>query len=271
MTLNVCVFGNSHLAAVRDGFKRHEGRWPDLNLTFVGAHKNGLAETSCTDGILTPESEDAKFSFSRLAGLDQVDLRDTDAIVITGCGFALSRIAWLYRKARWAALPSVQSDPAPTKAWSLVSRPAFLAMATEKLTDELAGRFIRVLRQGTDVPIYLCSQPRTTTGILTVGKHSLDVLPFAINSGDAAALSDLYETAAERAGDALGVRYIAQNARTITDHVLTADPFTKGAIRLTMKGRYAQPKDDILHANATYGKVVLDQIAVAVRRDLAAR
>lgn len=267
MTLKVCIFGNSHLAAPRDAFGRHEGRWPQMDLTFVGAHKNGLAETSCDGGILTPLSEDAKNAFAKLANVETVDLRQTDAIVITGCGFALSRAAWLYRKARWADLPSVQSDPTPTSQWSLVSKPAFSAMLQAKLIEELAARFVRILRRDLQTPIYLCTQPRTTVAIHDVGKHSLDILPKAIENGDAAALERMYEANAYTVCEALGVTYVPQNPRTIKDHLLTAPPFTKGAIRLSKSGRYTQPKDDILHANATYGKVMLDQINASLKRD----
>lgn len=267
MTLNVVVFGNSHLAAVRDGYSRHDGRWPQLNLSFVGAHQNGLAETICENDVLTPVSDDAKQSFARLGGGAAVDLSSVDAIVVTGCGCALSRAAWLYRKARWADLPSVKANPAPTQNWSLVSKPAFSAMVQTKLVEELAGRFIRILRRGTDKPIYLCSQPRATTGVEKVGKHSLDILPKAIAAGDGAALAEMFEANAYTVCEALGVTYIPQNARTITRDLLTAPPFTKGAIRLSEKGRYAQPESDLIHANATYGKVVLDQVNAVLSRD----
>lgn len=267
MTLNVCVFGNSHLAAVKDGHTKFGDRWPELNCTFVGAHKAGLAETICENGILRPLSDGAKEDFARLANLEAVDLRKTDAIVIVGAGFAPMRSALLYHKARWADLPSVKANPDPSPDWFLVSKPAFSAMLQAKLVAEPATRFIQILRRDIDKPIFVVSQPRLTTRIMDIGQHRLDIVRSAVNAGDAAALSALYEANAYTLCDALGVTYLAQNPNTITQDLLTADPYTKGAIRLAKLGRFTQPKEDVLHANATYGKIVLDQVRAACVRE----
>lgn len=266
MTKHIHIFGNSHLAAVQDGYHKFAGRWPEFKATFIGAHKDGLAEVTSEGGILTPYSKDAIDDFERLAGVKQVDLRDSAAIVIVGAGFAPIRAAMIYHRARWAELSSVTSNPDPSPDWFLVSKPAFSAMLQSKLLEEAAGRLIRILKRDIDTPIFLVSQPRATTRIMEIGKHRLDIVRTAIKNGDGLALSDMYEANAGTISDALGVTYIAQNPRTISQDFLTAEAFSKGAIRLAKLGRFSQPKEDVLHANASYGKVVLDQIKSALIR-----
>lgn len=267
MTKQIHIFGNSHLAAVQDGYKQFAGRWPEFEATFIGAHKDGLAEVTCEDGILKPISAEAIDDFDRLAGLTEVDLRNTAAIVIIGAGFAPIRAAMIYHRALWAALPSVQANPDPSPEWALVSKPAFSAMLQAKLLEEAAGRLIRILKRDIDTPIFLVSQPRATTRIMDIGKHRLDIVRSVITAGDGAALSEMFEANAATLAEALGVTYIGQNPGTITQDFLTAEPFCKGAIRLAKLGRFSQPKEDVLHANAAYGKVVLDQIKSALIRE----
>lgn len=267
MTFKLHIFGNSHLAAIKDGFEHFHGRWPELDATFVGAHKDGLAEVACENGVLTPLSDNAIEDFERLAGLSSVDLSSTDAIVIVGAGFAPVRAAMLYHRARWAELPSVQVNPAPSPDWVLVSKPAFSAMLQAKLMDEVAGRLIRIIKRDLDVPIFLVSQPRTTTRIMDITKHRLDIVRKAVLAGDSAALSAVYETNAQAAAATLDVTYIPQMPQTITQDMLTAEPYSKGAIRLAKLGRFSQPKEDVLHANAAYGKIVFDQIKSALIRE----
>ena len=267
MTKQIHIFGNSHLAAVQDGHKQFAGRWPEFEPVFIGAHKDGLAEVACEGGILKPISADAIEDFDRLAGVSEVDLRDSAAIVIIGAGFGPVRAATIYHRARWAALPSVQANPDPSPEWFLVSKPAFSAMLQAKLLEEAAGRLIRILKRDIDVPIFLVSQPRATTRILDLTKHRLDIVRTAVLGGDGPALSDMYEANAVTLCAALGVSYVGQNPGTITQDFLTAEPFSKGAIRLAKLGRFSQPKEDVLHANAAYGKVVLDQVKSALVRE----
>jgi len=265
MTKRVLLLGNSHLAALRDALTRFDNLWPGMNVTCVGAHNDTLLETRCADGVLTPVSDAAKDAFKTFGGVDTIDLNSYAAIVIVGCQFACSRASYLYRRARWAALPSLAAMTKPPNcAWALVSEPAFNAMLYEMLSDVLGGKLLRHLRDGTDTPIYLASQPRTATGILDIEEHALTILNDAIAAGDAAAISTVFDRTAQLMCKDHGATFLRQPRQTIQSHVLTKPAFTKGAVRLSKNGRFQQPPTDILHANASYGATVLDQIAEAI-------
>jgi len=265
MTKRVLCLGNSHLAAVRDALTRFDNLWPGLDVTCVGAHGDALLETSCKDGILTPLSDQAIDNFQTLGGMGAIDLDKFDAIVVVGCQIACSRASYLYRRSRWVALPSVTAcDDIAAQPWTLVSEAAFAAMLYDVLSNALGGKLIAHLRQGTDRPIYLANQPRTSTKITDIEKHALTILNDIRRDGDARDISAMFERVTRLLCKDHKATLLAQPRNTIQDHVLTRPAFTKGAVRLSRKGRYPQPPEDILHANASYGALVLDQIAKAL-------
>lgn len=262
MTLRVCLFGNSHLAALRQAWTDGRERWPGLDLTMIGAHKGLLLQTEITGGVLRPATDAARDAFARFGGLAEVDLRSFDAIGIVGCQVAAARAAFLHKEARWVGLPSVAACPnLATMEPRLISRRAYVAMLKATLSETLGGQFATHLRAGTDRPICLLSQPRTHESILSGKRVEMRALLNSIEIGDGAALSDLFDTTARGLFEAIGVDYLPQPAETVSHHLLTARAYTEGAERLAAAGNAPQPKTDILHANAAYGALALDGLA----------
>lgn len=261
MTLRVCFFGNSHIAALRDAFVTHKGRWPGLEAGFVGAHKDLLLKTVHRQGRLVPAGMATAEAFRTLAGIEDVDLAAWDAFVVTGCLVSVTTAANTYRDCRWVGLPSVEAHPdLASAAERLLSRAAALASVEAGMATRLGPRFAAHLRAMTDRPILLTSQPRVSAEIKLRRRAVTRAHHTALANGDASGLSALFEDAAVRAVAAAGARFVPQPDITIEDHVLTALPYMEGARRLTARGKAPQPKDDIMHANAAYGALVLDQV-----------
>lgn len=261
--MKLLFLGNSHIAALRDAYGQFAGDWPGVEMQFVGGHKDHLADTAVEDGVLTPLSADTAAVLANFGGSQAgVDLRRTDAVIVVGCQVAMSRAAALYRSARWAGLPTAR-DGVPDGC-ALVSEPCFGAMLQTALVGNLGARLLRILARGTEVPLYLTSQPRTTTGILGRKNHALSVLNDLVANGDGTAVSAMFDNHATTLCRALGGTFLPQPPQTIDRDVLTARAFTEGAIRLTAKGRAQQPADDLLHANAAYGRIVISQVVAAV-------
>jgi hypothetical protein len=265
MTLRICFFGNSHIAALRDAWRTEAGRWPGLEAGFVGAHKDLLLKTVCRRGRLVPSGMATAEAFRRLAGIEDVDLTAWDAFVITGCLISVATAANTYRDCRWVGLPSVEAHPdlasAPER---LMSRAAVRASMQGAMASRLGPRFAAHLRAMTDRPILLTSQPRVSAAIKLKRRSVTRAHHTALAAGDAAGLSLLFEEAAARAVAEAGARFVPQPAMTIEDHILTALPYMEGARRLTAKGKAPQPKDDIMHANAAYGALVIDQVVAVL-------
>lgn len=264
MTRRICFFGNSHLAALREAWVTDPGRWPGIEAQFIGAHKDLLLQTRLEGSVLHPDSRAASDAFARLGGVGSVDLAGFDHIVVTGCMVSLPQAANTYRDARWPGLPSLSSEPDLAKmAPVLMSRAAAQATVEAAIARRLGPRFVRHVRPATDVPIWLTSQPRVSAVVRKRAHPAARSQRIALRNGDGAALSALFEAAAARAVEQAGATFLPQPAQTIAHDILTDLPYVEGAKRLTARGDQPQPPTDIMHANAAYGALVLDQIIAA--------
>ena len=262
MTQRVLVLGNSHLAALREGWRANPGRWPAIAPTFVGAHKDLLLQTEVRDGRFLPVRTAARAAFSRLGGGDGADIAAQDLIVICGCSVALAIAALIWRDMRWGALASL--DTVPDLAGMtprLVSFAAARASLEHNLSQRLAPALARHLRaQGVAQPVWLAAQPHVSAVIATRPRPDTRALNDALAQGDAAELAHLFHAAAARALAVAAASFLPQPEQTVQDHILTAVPFVRDATRLAAKPGLKQDEDDIRHANAAYGALVLDQI-----------
>lgn len=265
MTLRICFFGNSHIAALREAWRDDAGRWPNVEASFVGAHKDLLLKTAFHDGHLVPASEATEDAFRRLGGVSQVDLSAFDAFVVTGCLISVATAANTYRDCRWIGLPSLAAKQdlaaGPER---LLSYAAARASMEAAMSTRLGPRFVAHLRGMTDKPILLTSQPRVSATIKAKRRAVTRAHHTALGNGDAAGLSEIFEDAASRMIARHGAVFVPQPAETIEDGILTALPYMNGAKRLTAKGNLPQPKDDIMHANSAYGALVIDQVVAAM-------
>lgn len=262
MTRRICIFGNSHVAAIRSAWTEGAARWPDLQVHCIGAHRGLLLETEVRHGWLRPTSAEAKSAFARLGGGHGVRLKDYDAFVVAGGLVSLAHVVGLYRHMHWVGLntTAAQTDlTASSKA--LVSRNAVLDTATHTYSNRMGPCFIRHLRPHTDRPIYLTAQPRVSADLLDSADPTVQGHKQVHKADDGPALVALGTTAAERAIEKAGGQYLSQPPETIQHHIMTDPGFMRGAKRLTADGQTPQPPSDLRHGNANYGAALLNQIA----------
>lgn len=265
MKLRLLVLGNSHLAALADGWRANPGRWPGVECHFVGAHGERLLETELRGGVLTPASPEAAKDFARFGGGKGVALADFDAIVIAGGHVALAAAALVWREMRWSALPSLDAVPdLATMKPALVSRAAASAALVALLAERLGPRLARRLRAGCDLPLWITSQPRLSETVLDTPRPTARAQIEALRQGDAPALSALFDEAADIAATAAGAHFVPQPAATISHAILTARSFTQYATRLAARPGTAQPQDDVMHANGAFGALMLDALLAAI-------
>lgn len=264
MTLKLCVFGNSHAAALREAWMRNPGRWPGLELSFLAAQKDHLLQTAVRDGQLIATNPDSEAAFVRISGLSRVTLADYDSFVVAGASVCLNSILPIYREARWVGLPSVAADAGLTiPAKPLVSRAAARAVMRACLQKRLGYVFAARLRQHSAQPILVTSQPRISAEILLAPRPLTRLHSIAIRQGDANVLGQEFDDLARDVLAELDCQFLPQPAQTVTHGMLTALDYVKGAHRLTAAMTVPQPESDILHANGLYGALVIDQIAAA--------
>lgn len=267
MTARVLFLGNSHLAALREAWTANPGRWPMIEASFLGAHRDHLLETRLDAGRLVAATPAAQAAFDRLGCGDGAEIATQDLIVLCGCLVAVASAALVWRDMRWDALPSLRSCPdLAAMSQPLVSRAAALACLRQSLSHRLGPLLAGHLRaEAVTAPIWLASQPRTSEVIARRPRPEARAQSEILRLDDAAEVAALFDSAAAAAMAQSGAGYLPQPPQTITRHILTALTFMQGAPRLAARPGRRQDADDILHGNAAYGAAVLDQIASRLR------
>lgn len=259
MTTRICLFGNSHIAALRSA-RAPSGRRDRLRIDMVGAHGEGLMETRVEDGILVPTTPGAAHAFRRFGGGDGIDLEAYDAFGIVGCQVSIAQAVARYRHARWVGMAALaQEEDLATMGPRLISRAFFMEDLAHRLSETLGGRFADHLRQSTSKPIVIISQPRPSVRVLQSALPRHRPFASAVKMGDARLLSAVFEESARTMAAAVTARFIPQPVETIEDHITTGRDWTDGALRLSESDK-PQPEEDTLHANATYGAEVLKSL-----------
>ncbi|WP_342078714.1 hypothetical protein [Yoonia sp. SS1-5] len=261
----LCIFGTSHIAAPRLAYQSEPGRWPDLDVTFVGATGQHLLAHRIVDGVMHPATSKLAGYFQMTAGADTLDLHSFDAFALIGCHIGPHMIGHIYGQARWCALRSVKrKKPGPDAGYALISEAMLDALLQYRVANAVGGELARALRAVSDKPIMLSSAPRPSSELMEMRRHKLIAQKWAIRKADAQHLSRRFETLTRSYFAEHDVAYLPQPSQTIERHLLTREAYVLGAIRLTADGKTPQPDGDIMHGNRLYGEAVLDQISAAL-------
>ena len=146
---------------------------------------------------------------------------------------------------------------------SLISRPLAEVFLANRLQASLNFSLAQMIRQTVDTPIFLQAQPRPGKTLLEPG-NKYPIFRKMLLRQDTTALSALFEAAAQR----LPELYLPQPAQTIEDGLFTAAPYCQGSARLTvdLTKPVLHPANDYMHANESYGALVLQQLGEQLRQ-----
>ena len=263
--MRLCIIGNSHVAALRRAWAQYPGRWPGICPAFVAAPRSLLLHTMVRDGRLVPTSPATLQALQRLGGNASLDLSAHDVFVIVGGSMTLLTAVQPYRDARWPGLPSVADCPdLVQRPQRLISGQAAQAIVLADLSQRMGVQLAERLRTGTICPICLVEQPRLSDEVRTTRHPAARLHKIAIRAGDATAIARLFETAATAALAPSGTRFLPQPAQTVSQQLFTASRYMTGSERLDPVQGALHDRDDMTHANANYGALVLDQIMSAL-------
>ena len=268
MTQRVVIFGNSHIAALKYALRETPHAWPDMALTLVGAHREHLINVAIIDGILRPVSDDAKRNFNNLNGCEQVDLNQFDAVAISGCEVTFNHASVLYKNARWPELPSIaKMQNLASMRERLVSVSLFDTCLRDALVKSIGVQLAHKIKTAQpDLPVFVLGQPRACQKALDGGNALAVGHQRIVDKGDTSVVSARFDDIATQLLADMGITFLAQPENTRTDDIFTSSRFTDDAMRLSSEDNLKQPQDDVLHANAAYGAVVLSQLGAALAR-----
>ncbi len=261
----VCFIGNSHLAAIKQGWDAVRLEHPGIDAVFFGATARQFQNVAIEDGRLVAKTEDAGRSFRLTSGgQNAAVLADYDVIVLVALGFSLAVVLDIYARHRTHDMKNPDGEFEP------VSPEYFNEIAKARLALMPAVTHLKKMHKATrarGTKLWLYPQPLPCISVLTG-----DLAPATLL--ESARISSLKEAVLWRDEEALYSAFVAayadlahsghaifeQPAQTRISCIFTRQEYARGSVRLTENLNIAHPEDDYTHANAVYGAIAVRQI-----------
>lgn len=257
--MKLCVIGNSHA-----GMLVHASRAapPDgMDLTFFARQGRGPEGARIRGTELRAVRRDLRKNLAKLGMPEAVNLPDFDAFIIVAMSatmFTLGPMLSGHSVFSWQSTQRELQDAGGLNGRPLVSEPALLAALNAEIEASLALAMIGRLRKVSGAPVLIVPQPYPSAVVLEQADR-FRMFRQIKRRNDGADAARVLRSAHERVfGVLANVQVLAQPETTVAHGFLTHTDYTRGAGRLNAGGR--QNETDILHANARYGALVLDQI-----------
>jgi hypothetical protein len=271
MTLKGLLIGNSHLAALKLAYDQSPGRWSGLSLDFFGARSRGLNDLEVRNGVLCTADRQLRRRLRAVNGRHDVALAPFDFVAIVGAGMSIIHALRIYRSFRVLGMPSLAAlTSAEDLRHDLISKDAALTTIRDQLASSMGIRLAERIQRNTDLPIWLIEQPHPSRNCLTSADTFFAPFGQALKNGDAPMLAALHDKAFREA-TGKDRHPLPQPQAAICDGILLRPELSLGAIRLTGGSNVPHPVDDVLHANADFGSMVLDDLAARVSGHFSAK
>ncbi len=243
--MRVCVIGNSHFAAIKQGWDSLPELAQTMELTFFGSPGSMLRTLEVTDGCLCDSNENVRrYIATTSGGLERIDGAAYNFFMVVSLELSFAIAADLYALHR---LPEHY-----TRGVGLISRKALESSLIGAMRDTLAAATIAKIRKISAAPVMLISAPLPNPAIQRHPRYRR-----LWNGTYLSFLLDLYNDRLAAFGDELGVTTYTQPERTLLAPCFT-DPI------------YAMEDDvsGIHHMNRQFGKELLRDITPRLQKIL---
>lgn len=259
--MRACVLGNSHLGMLAAAFNEA----PPENTELVFCGKPGLVSSDfdLKGTILSAGTAGLRDHFEKLNTPEHLALSEFDMIVFVGLTASVYDVSGLVSAHRVSGWPRTEellrkNDGNNSDSLPLLTQSALLDSLIEITKTRTTFELLRRLREVTDIPAFIVPQPYPSTRVLRPGnKHPTFKRIYRDGDGAhaVAALVQSYETAFGGIGD---TRLLVQSPRTVSHSFLTRRRFSRNSVRINHEAK--QSPDDVLHANANFGRTVMNRL-----------
>jgi hypothetical protein len=238
----ICIVGNSHAAALRQGWKSIAGDFPGVTLTFFAAPRHLLREVAFGDGVIAPVNEDlANFFRITSGGKSEIRISEYDRVIIAGAGIGVVRFSEVYRTHR--PFQMISDDTTP------ISESCLLASAHGFLASTPGFRIARMI--GTSVGFI--PEPIPAPGLAETDRWR----PIWSDARIRRSANSVFRKALDEAAAKLDSTILHQPEETVGDEFTQAH-FSRDSMVFTLKRKHRQ--DDFSHMNGDYGATVLQRL-----------
>jgi hypothetical protein len=260
--LSVCIFGNSHLAAVKSAWNVHESKYPQINIKFFGAPGAvgvRLPGMEFTEGkAVATDPELVRMVREISGGDDSVALNSHDALVVIGLGLGFRPILLLLRSHL-----ATEEYKTARQEQELISEACLIQCIKDLLNDNASVMLLKKLKANTNKPIYVCTEPYLSEAALDQVKFQH--LQLLKQNGALERIRELYSRCLSDILADVGASLIEQPKVTIDPPCFTKRKFSRGSTFL-LRERKKHPEVDIRHMNKKYGALLLKSITKRITR-----
>lgn len=258
----VCIIGNSHLIALKDGYslanpKLASGVIPD----FLFAPGSEL-DVQINNGTITPAAGRSRIALSdNESSPNWLTISDYDLFVIVGLGASPAHALRAHQ--------SFRIFPWGEPGKRLVSRGVFEAIVSGSLRNAKAFEIAKQLRSNTDVPICVVTQPLPSAKVRTiVPANELqrvihDRWKPMFDERLAEVLHSQFTSAAKEVASEIGCIFVQQPTETLKGSLTDEQYQVQNRVGFDGAGP-ANEVDDLSHMDREYGRLVLNAVANAL-------
>jgi hypothetical protein len=252
--VNICIIGNSHIAAAKLGWDAISKEFPQHTIEFFGFPPNTslafAANTRLKNGHILPTTDLLKRGFDLTAGKPSIRGPNYSAFVTIGMGLGGPLYAVRTTCGKHRLAQHVRHGE------QLISRSFLVAAIDDALRSELALSAIQAIRTiAPAAPIFFQSIPTSMSGIKTDPTYANepDVVP-----GLARDVGRLFDQRCAEAG--IGIyRYVPQPPATLDEDGLTKDEFIVDGVGFNYFSGRAKAVN-IGHGNQAYGIIMMREL-----------
>ncbi len=252
--MKMLFIGNSHTAMFAEAIKLDAAF--DHDVTFFAQAGKGPVGAEFDNATVRAVDPKLKHALRILGMPEEISLDAFDGIVLVG--MTLSAFHTVPKTQNHRVLGWIPHDH-PLRAPSRlpISEALLAEAAQDSLNQGQAMRYLRHLREFTDCPVVMMPQPLASAHILEHPKWRSFARIKQWGEG-AFHQAFVHRIISESCANFGGVHVLRQPASTVEHGFLTSGEFRKGAKQLNIK--HTQEADDVLHANADFGAIMLREI-----------
>lgn len=248
MTSHLCVIGNSHVAALKDGWPPLTEFAGNVHADFFGCLKDGMKSFGEVEGKLGPRDPDAAEFFKGIATTgDFVEPDRYEAFVLAGMKFFPNGLIRSYPE---FATPSSHNHE---EARNFVSDDTLVDALWDELKNGMMMHTARTLRAHSNAPVFLVWQPFLSEVLSQIEWREALYRPI-LDAKDGAFIRMIMAGLDHRLA-AEGFQVLGQPEDTISHGVMTAREYSEGSKQFRKNGGSEHRALDVFHMNADFGRL----------------
>jgi len=239
----LCLIGNSHLVAIRNGWRDGDPFTAPFKSTFFPAEDTAFSDLVVDGDRLVAGSEGLADQMRKLCGATEIRVRDYSAFVVVALSVQIGHLHNLYSRHRLVEHATPDTH--------IISRPALRAAIRDQFRKSAAARTVQKIRQiAPSAPIAFIPEPLLSQNVT---EHKV-LGPFW-RGQHVETLANVYKEAVSQMADELDVIGVYQPDETIMAPGFTDKKYSEG---VTLWKRNRVRDYDHRHMNAAFGRLMLE-------------